>query len=472
MLSALILILPGFSLQESLPHPTLPVRSGTWPPATAKVDSSRAWVCLNPSWMPQATEDGKERRFLPERNSRGRIAQRLMQSEGWTEAEAGAWMRAAAPGAVALEFALTRGDEILFSGREIVTPGIPMVVSDLLKGGGIADIDVEIAQGSVIGDPLGADIWSGTSLGLQLFAVAGQGWQAEVALAAGMGAPAEEMDFGNAQIGGKKRLRGRLLELGFTTLLTPGGEGNRVTLTGSEGAIELLLAVQGEVPSIIPAGKAGFAIPVPGPRWEGVESGPWTLIEGSDAQVRAESFAARIAENCIAKSTTLALMVPSEENDSRGATLSGSFIQRHPIRFAVGGYFDALTGWDVEVATGARIGDPRFNTFFSGACGEIWVRKGIAHLDIEIRAAGVLDEMTSTVLLAGKQPGGSFERGETSGLPREEVRVEHPFEKILRFKGDYPMAQGENGERLELSRSARILLGSAHHVRVVLETGA
>ena len=157
MLSALILILPGFSLQESLPHPTLPVRSGTWPPATAKVDSSRAWVCLNPSWMPQATEDGKERRFLSERNSRGRIAQRLMQSEGWTEAEAGAWMRAAAPGAVALEFALTRGDEILFSGREVVTPGTPIVVSDLLKVGGIADIDVEIAQGSAIGDPLGAD---------------------------------------------------------------------------------------------------------------------------------------------------------------------------------------------------------------------------------------------------------------------------------------------------------------------------
>ena len=94
MLSVLLLLLPSVPPQASLPHPTLPVRSGKWSSATVKADSSRAWVCLNPSWMLQANEDGDERRFLLEGEFRGRIAQRLMQSEGWTEAEAGAWMRA------------------------------------------------------------------------------------------------------------------------------------------------------------------------------------------------------------------------------------------------------------------------------------------------------------------------------------------------------------------------------------------
>ena len=121
MLSALLFLLPSVPSQASLPHPTLPVRSGIWSPETCKLDSSLVWMCLNPSWRHEV-----KKADIPLRDYGSSYRQlleafplKLQDSEGWTEAEAEAWLRAITPEAVTLEFSLRRGDEILFSGREV-----------------------------------------------------------------------------------------------------------------------------------------------------------------------------------------------------------------------------------------------------------------------------------------------------------------------------------------------------------------
>lgn len=479
-----------------VPHPTLPV---SWEevraqegerPAWSSKGAARAWVALQPSWCeperpePLAAEEWR------------RLQEVLADEVGWSAAEGERWAVAAAPRPVPLRYRLTRedGGEVLLAGVEPVWPGRAAVFAGRSARNVVADLDVEIAQSSAIADPVEALQWSGVSLAVEVLPVPAAGWQVEVALTVSAFGEPEPITSGYHGIRGKDRLRLELQEAGLTTLLRPAAPQAatcgpaRLRLPSGAGAYVLELAAEsGAPPQALPAGREHAVAAAPSLSVAGGEglkrmeaaaaealawssSSGWCVLWGDGAAAAASALAEAAAEHGRLVRAELRVTWREGGGERTLAVLEGDVVRGRPVCFACGSQAQALTGWDVEVAQGARIADPKFTELFSGVRGALtldWEGGApVADLDLSVlrTSFGGAEE-----LLLGSELVRVGSDGAWVFLPEERVRVERPVVSEVAFRGlRLPLPGG----RLALEREVGVLGGGPAVVRVEVSAAA
>jgi len=170
----------------------------------------------------------------------------------------------------------------------------------------------------------------------------------------------------------------------------------------------------------------------------------------------------------------LSLSVQTIEDGVEGevSQLAWNALQGMPITFVQGTVRDALTDWDVEVASVSRVADPYFENLFSGAQGQFNGRRradGKIEVDLDIKFSVVELLGSRQIRLAAATSGEVGYDGKVPASPAQDLAIETPEVAELKFQGTY--VADDNG-RIVLVRSATSLLGEATRLRLVLQVSA
>ncbi|MDP7063095.1 MAG: hypothetical protein QF489_09230 [Planctomycetota bacterium] len=474
---------PGAIAQEpALPHPSLPVcdRDGK-----LFIDEGVAgygrWVALQPGWLERGTDTADDSRLS--------LLSRVVASEGVSESIHKLWMDDTAPQPVVVNYRILASGKEVLTGRESVPLGKAIALSDCRRLSEILDFNVEIASGSGILDPVVGHQYRGTSLALEFLPIPGLGWQAEVALVHSTTAPSEPLDDGYAQMDGKMRLIEHVAECGLTTAMKP-NEVRQVELANlGPGKVVLEFKIESAAPagSIVLGDKlAMISVPTLARLaswsnyldcWEAStslwsNSEGFVIFDGEKALATAQAaVASAMAE---AQPFSLSLSVQTIEDGVEGevSQLAWNALQGMPITFAQGTVRDALTDWDVEVASVSRVADPYFENLFSGAQGQFNGRRradGKIEVDLDIKFSVVELLGSRQIRLAAATSGEVGYDGKVPASPAQDLAIETPEVAELKFQGTY--VADDNG-RIVLVRSATSLLGEATRLRLVLQVSA
>ncbi|MCP4094095.1 MAG: hypothetical protein GY747_11665 [Planctomycetes bacterium] len=487
MLSTLVSICaflsPGAVAQEpALPHPSLPVRDNEGEVyLNDNVSGYGRWIALNPGWIERGTDTAA--------GSRLSLLSRVAAAEGVGEETQQTWASATAPTPVVLNYRILASGKEVLAGRESAPLGKAIALSDSRRLSEILDFNVEIASGAGILDPVVGHQHRGTSLALELQPIPGMGWQAEFALVHSTTAPGVPLQDGYAQMDGKMRLIEHIAECGLTTVVKPNKVMQVELANLGPGKVVMEFSIESAPPAgvmVLAEDLAMVAVPTLAstPSWSNYlntwedDSNLWSnsegfvIFQGDNALTTANvAAAAAIAQ---AKPFGLALTVQTIEDGVEGdvSQLSWQGLQNHPIIFAQGTVRDALTDWDVEVASVSRVADPYFENLFSGAQGEFTGRRradGKIEVDLDIEFS-VVDLLESRqIRLAAATSGEVGYDGKVPASPAQDLAIETPEVAELKFQGTY--LADEKG-RIVLIRSATSLLGEATRLRLVLNMTA
>ncbi|MHC4379774.1 MAG: hypothetical protein ACYSU1_01605 [Planctomycetota bacterium] len=477
------LFLPSASQQGEpgvgVPHPSYPVpgfsesREG-WSPW----DGRRWWVELQPSW--------KEQYSFLEEDLRHALLERVAGAIGAPEAAAFTWADSTRPQALALNFRiLVDGAEALV-GREYLKMGQAVALSDLVRKAGILDFDVEIASGSGIFDPFMGQQYSGSSLALQVLPLPGKGWSAELAMVHSERIQGEAIEFNYAQVDGKFRLIQQVAEAGGHVLLLPDAA-TTIDLPNL-GPGKLSLELQADSPA--PAGPQDLmeelvwlSLPTLArsdvwaravSTWD-QEARVWSngqgdlLFHGPTAKEVANRALALAESQSKPMQVDLRVQRIVQGVEGERSDLRAKVFEDTPLRFAQGTLRDALTEWDVEVAQVARIADPVFANFFSGWKGNLTGRRlaaGSYEVDVDLRFSTVDIGPFKHIRLAAATPGEQGYDGNVPASPAQNMAVETPEVREVRFHGTY---RTDMDGRLVLIRSANSVLGEGGRLRIELQ---
>lgn len=470
---------PAAVAQEpALPHPSLPVRDRY---GEISIDDNATgygrWVALQPGWLERGTDTAG--------GSRLSLLSRVAAAEGVGEDGRKTWADATAPQPVVVNYRILSGGKEVLAGRESVPLGKAVVLSDCRYLSEILDFNVEIASGSGILDPVVGHQYRGTSLALELLPIPGMGWQTEIALVHSTTAPGVALDDGYAQMDGKMRLVEHIAECGMTAAVKPNQVMQLELADLGPGKVVLEFNIESVAPAgAIALGKTLAMVAVPTlaridswsdrlNQWE-ESSNLWSnsegfvIFEGENALDAANAAAA--AASAQALPFALALSVQTIEDDVEGqvSQLAWSGLQNQPITFAQGTVRDALTDWDVEVASVSRVADPYFENLFSGAQGVFTGRRradGKMEVELNIKFSVVDLSASRQIRLAAATSGEVGYDGKVPASPAQDLTIETPEIGVLNFQGTY--VADENG-RIVLIRSATSLLGEATRLRLVL----
>lgn len=472
----------AFAQEPALPHPSLPVRDRE---GEAFLDDGVTgygrWIALQPGWLERGTDSSN--------SSRLSLLSRVAAAEGVSDENRKTWSDATAPQPVVLNYRILSDGKEVLAGRESVPLGKAVALSDCRYLSEILDFNVEIASGSGILDPVVGHQYRGTSLALELLPIPGMGWQTEIALVHSTTAPGIPLDDGYAQMDGKMRLIEHIAECGMTTAVQPNQVIQLELADLGPGKVILEFNIESAAPAgsmVLGRDLAMVAVPTLARldswsdylgQWE-ESSNLWSnsegfvIFEGENALTAANAAAA--AANAQAQPFSLALSVQTIDNGVEGevSTLSWNGLQNQSITFAQGTVRDALTDWDVEVASVSRVADPYFENLFSGAQGQFTGRRradGKIEVDLNIKFS-VVDLMASRqIRLAAATSGEVGYDGKVPASPAQDLVIETPEVGELNFQGTY--VADENG-RIVLMRSSTSLLGEATRLRLVLNVAA
>jgi hypothetical protein len=468
----------AFAQEPALPHPSLPVRDRYGEMTLDdNVTGYGRWVALQPGWLERGTDTAS--------SSRLSLLSRVAAAEGVDEKSRKAWADATAPQPVVVNYRILSGGKEVLAGRESVPLGKAVTLSDCRYLSEILDFNVEIASGSGILDPVVGHQYRGTSLALELLPIPGMGWQTEIALVHSTTAPGVELDDGYAQMDGKMRLIEHIAECGMTTAVKPNQVMQLELADLGPGKVVLEFNIESAAPAgamVLGKNLAMVAVPTLARteswsdqlnRWEETShlwsnSEGFVIFQGENALTAANSAAA--AASAQSQPFTLAMSVQTIDDGVEGevSQLSWSGLQNHPITFAQGTVRDALTDWDVEVASVSRVADPHFENLFSGAQGQFTGRRradGKIEVDLNIKFSVVDLSASRQIRLAAATSGEVGYDGKVPASPAQDLAIETPEIGELNFQGTY--VADENG-RIVLIRSASSLLGEGTRLRLVL----
>jgi len=484
MLSTLLFIslfcpIAALSQAPAMPHPSLPVAERFGEPVLQEnLAGFGRWVALEPSWVAIWTD--------LEGDSRLALLNRVAAARGSDAGVALAWAESTRPQPVVVSYrVLSDGVEVL-AGSESVPMGTAFVMSDSRRLSEILDFDVEIASGSVILDPIICQQYSGTSLAVEILPLPGFGWQVEVALVSSTSENSELIDDGYAQMEGKMRLIEHIAECGLVAAVTPAAPIRLELADLGPGKITLEMQVEGALPrTLTQLAEDLYMLAVPtlardlawsnlvsqlegqGSMWSNGQG--YLVFEGEHALATATATAQAATAQAQPVVLDVSVQTIRDGVEENPALLRFFGLENRAILFAQGTVRDALIDWDVEVAQVARVADPVFENFFSGAQGKFITRRradGKLEVDLDLKFSTVNLPEPRRIRLGAATVGEMGFDGQVPAAPAQDLALEIPEVAELRFQGTYV---ADDSGRIVLVRSARSLLGDATRLRVVLQ---
>ncbi|PCH79703.1 MAG: hypothetical protein COB96_04085 [Planctomycetota bacterium] len=397
----------AFAQQALGPHPTRLVEPSAYSElgAGGAMEEGKAWHLLSPSFAVYnhpAYLAGNPEGFGELQG----LLSMMSAEQGFDDQDSlfPAWAELVKPAPVQLTFRVQKkvDGSLLIAGSEQVRPGIPVSFQALTRSTIISDFDVEIAQGVAIADPISSLVFDGVSLGLRILPLPGSGWQVEVALCNSASLASSPIDSGSPDIAGLDHINRAIAEFANTVSLSPGSEVS-MRIPGIDGAEYLLtMSIDGRVPPQFTSapGPSNVVVvdssAVVGDNFQdfvqalsGIESGAasqsgWLVFSGDSSA----ALAAEAAANVVAVGTSRRCRLEMKSTGDASKTLhviEGYLTVGHPLLVAEGFSFQALTDWDVEVASSARIADPFMEECFSGLQARLeLLEDGQVKLDLDI----------------------------------------------------------------------------------------
>jgi hypothetical protein len=467
-----------------MPHPSLPVREqgrhGDYY-LNEDLPGYGRWVALEPGWLTRETNR--------EADSRIALLQRVADSRDLSDTATAAWVSATKAQPLIVNYRMMANGVEVLAGREAISLGNAVALTDSRRLSEILDFDVEIASGAGILDPVIGQQYSGSSLALEALPIPGLGWQMEVALVHSTTAPGELIDDGYAQMDGKMRLIEHVAECGLTTVVQTGKTVSLELANLGPGKVILEMQIEGAIPPLSQQlAEDLFLVTAPtlarSSAWAKhlatfeEQSIMWSnsqgymAFEGENAKAVADLAAQATAQLAQAVHLDVSVQTIRDGVEEAPATMRFAALQNMPVKFAQGTVRDALVDWDVEVAQVSRVADPYFINLFSGAQGKFTSRvraDGKLEVDLDLTFAVVELGEPRRIRLSAAAGGETGYDGKVPASPAQDLALETPEVGELRFQGTYV---ADDTGRIMLVRSANALLGEATRLRLVLQVSA
>jgi len=437
------------------PHPSKPAHSqtydqffkmGNW---MGSETPNQFWERLSPSWF-QDEESNQELQGLEA------LSRHLAETHSWSEGSREAWKSIATSAPITASCSIVDGEgSVLLSGESPIFSGIPIRFGRIVAEAKVGDFDVEVAQRASIADPSVDYLVRGRSLSLRAFSIVDSGWQVEVAYVDTQPSPVEIIALGaSCMTGGIERLSREVTEYGSTFFLKPGVK-EILSLPSQNGeTLFLHLQLNGPVPSIGQTQNGTRFLGVPNlasldsyPAFIGKlreqssvwshESG-WLAFEGEHAEQLAIGAAAEAFASAPTQKYRIQMRVFEAGELTGGQTFEAFLAPELPLQFAHGVAAQAVSDWDVEIASNARIPDPILTPLFAGFLGSITMQKD-RKLAVDCGVSEFSFPESVSMLLADDVPASTEHDGETSSQPPIRVSVENPAQGSVGFRGLYPL---------------------------------
>ena len=444
----------------TLPQPTKAVWAAHNPGAGDFIEplgrDGRFWWVISPTWLEaEASYDSYFNDNLSAaQKSIESVVEIMAPNAGWAPADQGAFLQKHAVRTVPVDFRLQNSAGLdLFAGELRPAPLQSAEASTGAWRNMICSFSVQIAQGASISHPQIAYQRNGVSVSIALKPVPGTGWLAEIIWTGGEPLSMGDIQTGDANTVSKPRIASQVHEMQTWALLEPQKTtscrlNNFTLFLTPSAAAPPPLAVQDDkvavcVPTLIGTSEWAALFGMDGPMPWSADGGWVAFLEG-EARAQAQSLVASANQKAQCKNALVRVLRVDAGQETEIFHWAGPIHPGHATRFAEGSSFDALTAWDVEVASGSRIPEPIFTNQFSGVTGSVSTRQeyGQWGLDIDLLLQESQLAGTRSVHFAAEQGRHSGHDGDAAPLPEQKGLLENVVIQGSSFTGFYALENG------------------------------
>lgn len=386
------------------------------------------------------------------REARQKRAEKLASLNDWSPLELQDWLSTTAPKPVQVSYTVQQfssdSSVLLAKGSQPLYPGEPTRLGYSSARPVVADIDVEIAGGSSIADPVMNWMFDGVSLAVAVVPLGDNRWWAETALTMSQPGEVQVIETGNPSIQGKGREGLHVLEFSGPVVLDA-DKGAVIQIPGLDpgSTVEIQLGLKAQKqPAVFEAGGY-LAVDLP---TVPLDPGLAALQKNSDAEyvwaspqgllILVAEGGSMIAEELVASAAdvvgaNLELKLQSKEGSANSLLKIPGVVGRD-YHFASGFAYDVLIDWDAEVASESRIPDPQFRRMFAGMRGTIRATSASEPVDgsfMDVEFSSLRLEESSQYRLGGELLPASDSKRRMGPV---HVLIERPVRAVSEFQWD------------------------------------